>query len=501
MANQTLIRGAGILCHVSSLWGEYGIGSLGKEAYKFADFLYKSGVKYWQILPTVQTGYGDSPYQSVCASSGNPYFIDLEDLFARGLLTKDELDSAKCSCDKVDYCALYENRYALLKRAYSRFNLDDDDFKAFVQSGEYDDYALFMSLKERYGCSFAELPTAYKFRESLALDEFRQSVYESDYCFWLFLQYTFKNQWQKLKKYINNLGIKLIGDLPLYVAYDSADVWANPTLFKLDEDLKPTLVAGVPPDYFSATGQLWGNPVYDWQAIKDSDFEWWTNRIKKAQETYDVIRIDHFRGLDRYFAIEYGKETAEQGEWLDGPKEELFAKIYEKVGDVCIIAEDLGVLDDGVIALRDNLDLPGMNILLFAFDGDENNAYLPNNVVQNSVTYTGTHDNATALGFLNGLDKTQFKQFKSRLRKVLASQGVYYPMTDRKDVVQALIICALNTISNVAIVPVQDVLALDDDCRMNTPSTDKNNWQFRLKQMPTRQTKAILKQLIKNSNR
>lgn len=501
MANQTLNRGAGILCHVSSLWGEYGIGTLGKEAYKFADFLYRSGVKYWQILPTVQTGYGDSPYQSVCASSGNPYFIDLEDLFVRGLLTKDELDGAKCSCDKVDYCALYESRYALLKKAYSRFNIQDDDFKAFVESGEFDDYALFMSLKERYGCSFAELPTAYKYRERLALDEFRQSVYKSDYCFWLFLQYTFKNQWQKLKKYINGLGIKLIGDLPLYVAYDSADVWANPTLFKLDEDLNPTLVAGVPPDYFSATGQLWGNPIYDWQALKDSDFEWWINRVKKAQETYDVIRIDHFRGLDRYFAIEYGKTTAEHGEWQDGPKGELFAKIYEKVGDVCIIAEDLGVLDDGVIALRDNLDLPGMNILLFAFDGDENNAYLPHNVVQNSVTYTGTHDNATALGFLNGLDQTAFKQFKSRLRKALASQGVYYPLTDRADVVQGLIICALNTLSNVVILPIQDVLALDDDCRMNTPSTDKNNWQFRLKQAPTRQTKAILKQLIKNSNR
>lgn len=501
MKSKTLKRGAGILCHVSSLPNEYGIGSLGKEAYEFADFLYKSGVKYWQILPTVQTGFGDSPYQSVCSASGNPYFIDLENLYERGLLTKEELDGAKVDGGKVDYPALYESRYELLRKAFLRFDIEEENFKAFVESGEYDDYALFMSLKARYDSGFADFPTAYKYKESLAIEEFKSSVYKTEYCFWLFLQYTFKNQWDKLKKYVNSKGIMLIGDLPLYVAYDSSDVWANPQLFKLDEDLKPTLVAGVPPDYFSETGQLWGNPVYDWEAMQKDDYQWWVDRVKKASEVYDVIRIDHFRGLDRYFVIEYGKDTAKEGEWLDGPKQELFNAVYNALGEVSIIAEDLGVVDEGVIALRDGLNLPGMNILLFAFDGNENNSYLPQNVVQNSVTYTGTHDNATALGYLNSLDSTDFKNFKSQLRKALKYQGVYYPIVDRKDAVQALIICALQTVSNVAIIPIQDVLILDDDCRMNTPSTDRDNWQFRLEAMPTRQTKATLKQLIKKSER
>lgn len=501
MSNKKLSRGAGILCHVSSLPNEYGIGSLGKEAYEFADFLYKSGVKYWQILPTVQTGYGDSPYQSVCASSGNPYFIDLENLCERGLLTEEELLSAKVDGKKVDYSALYQTRYALLRKAYNRFDLQDEDFVKFVQSGEYDDYALFMSLKGRYNSSFANFPTAYKFKETLAVDEFRQSVYKTDYCFWLFLQYTFKYQWQKLKKYVNEKGIKLIGDVPLYVAYDSSDVWANPGLFKLDEDLNPTQVAGVPPDYFSATGQLWGNPVYDWDAMKKDGYKWWIDRLAKAQSVYDVIRIDHFRGLDRYYTIEYGKSTAEDGEWQEGPKGGFFNAVYSALGDVSIIAEDLGVLDDGVIALRDEFELPGMNILLFAFDGKEDNAYLPQNIVSNSVTYTGTHDNATALGYLNSLDGAQFREFKAMLRSTLAKQGVYYPLADRDDAVQGLIICALQTISDVAIIPIQDVLVLDDEARMNTPSTDKDNWQFRLSELPSRQVKATLKQLIKKSNR
>ena len=307
-------RGAGILCHISSLPGKYGIGTLGKEAYEFADFLKKCHVKYWQILPLVQTGFGDSPYQSVCCNSGNPYFIDLEALRDEGLLDDEELKSCEMPAGDVDYGALYQTRYSVLRLAYARFNIKDGDFRNFIESGEYGDYALFMSLKSRFGEAFCNFPDAYKYTEHLAIEDFRAANYKSDYCFWQFLQYTFKKQWQKLKAYVNSLGIKIIGDIPLYVAYDSSDVWGHPELFKLDGELKPTSVAGVPPDYFSKTGQLWGNPLYNWEVLAADGYGWWINRIKKALELYDVLRIDHFRGLDRYYSIPAGADTAEAGE-------------------------------------------------------------------------------------------------------------------------------------------------------------------------------------------
>ena len=278
-------RGAGVLCHISSLPGKYGIGTLGKEAYDFADFLKSARVKYWQILPLAQTGYGDSPYSSVCCNSGNPYFIDLEALRDEGLLDEDELASCEMPQGETDYGALYKTRYDVLRLAYARFNIKDEDFVNFVESGEYDDYAVFMSLKSRYSGSFSSFPDSYKYIENLAIKEFRETVYKSDYCFWIFLQYVFKKQWTKLKEYVNSLGIKIIGDLPLYVAYDSSDVWARPELFRLDEDLNPTEVAGVPPDYFSPTGQLWGNPVYNWDLMESENYDWWIKRIKKAMET------------------------------------------------------------------------------------------------------------------------------------------------------------------------------------------------------------------------
>ncbi|MBE7088153.1 MAG: 4-alpha-glucanotransferase [Clostridiales bacterium] len=499
--NENTTRAAGVLCHISSLPNEYGIGSLGKEAYAFVDILSKCKVKYWQILPLVQTGYGDSPYQSVCCNSGNPYFIDLEALYAEGLLTEEELSWAKEGEGNIDYANLYNKRYTTLKQAYSRFNLQNQDFLSFIESGDFEDYSLFMSLKSRYGGSFNNFPQAYKYKESFALSEFKNSVYKTDYCFWQFLQFVFKKQWQKLKAYANEKGIKIIGDIPLYVAYDSSDVWARPDLFDLDEDLNPVHVAGVPPDYFSETGQLWGNPLYKWDALKEEGYEWWINRVKHASTLYDVIRIDHFRGLDRYFSIDAKAETAVDGKWLDGPKMQLFDAIKNKLGTLDFIAEDLGVLDDGVIELREETGFPGMKILLFAFGSGDDNAYLPQNTEENSVTYTGTHDNDTALGYLKTLTDKQFDAFKKQLRSALKYEGVIYPVVSREDAARALMLCALANKSKLAIVPIQDVLLLDNEARVNTPSVSSGNWQFRLLEMPSRKDSAILRKYIQKFNR
>lgn len=494
-------RGLGVLCHISSLPNEYGIGSLGKEAYDFVDLLKKSKVKYWQILPLQQTGYGDSPYQSVCCTSGNPYFIDIEDLKKQGLLDDEEIESAKMPAGDIDYAELHERRYALLRRAYARFNIRSQDFVAFIESGEFEDYALFMSLKARYGGTFNHFPDAYKYKEHLAVYEFRNAVYRSEYCFWLFLQYQFKLQWGRLKAYANKNGIKIIGDIPLYVAYDSSDIWARSELFQLDEDLKPVKVAGVPPDYFSKHGQLWGNPLYNWDAMRAENYDWWIDRIAKAKEMYDVIRIDHFRGFDRYYAIPAGAHNAVSGEWENGPGEAFFNEVKKRLGNIEIIAEDLGILDDGVVALRDGCGFPGMNILMFAFDGGDDNSYLPDNIVENSVTYTGTHDNDTALGFVERMDGEQFKIFKKRLRDTVKRQGAYEPIVERADAARALCVSAAYAKSYLTVLPVQDILGLDNAARMNVPSTSVGNWRFRLTKMPNRKAVAELKKLIKDSGR
>ncbi len=499
--NSLFERGTGILCHISSLPNKYGIGTLGKEAYEFADYLKSAHVKYWQVLPLQQTGFGDSPYSSVCCNSGNPYFIDLVALKDEGLLDDEELASCEMPQGKVYYAALFDVRYKVLRLAYARFNIRDSEFLRFVESGEFDDYAVFMSLKARYSGSFDTFPDSYKYRENLAIKEFKENTYKSEYCFWLFLQFVFKKQWFKLKAYVNSLGIKIIGDLPLYVAYDSSDVWANPEFFKLDENLKPTEVAGVPPDYFSPTGQLWGNPIYNWELMESDNYSWWISRIKKASEMLDVIRLDHFRGLDRYYSIPATAETAETGEWKQGPALKLFMQIKRRLGNIPMIAEDLGVMDYSVEKLRQRTDLPGMKIILFAFDGKPSNPYLPRNIAENSVAYTGTHDNATCYGLLKRMTEEQFLVFKSRLRAELKLEDVHMPFKSREEAVLALCMCVLACKSDLAVLPIQDVLCLDDDARMNTPSTVEGNWQFRLSQMPTRQSAAILRKAIKEFNR
>ena len=494
-------RGAGVLCAISSLPNDYGIGSLGEEAYEFARILNRAGVKYWQILPTVHTGFCDSPYQSVSCYSGNPYFIDLKGLHREGLIDDEELQSARMPKGKINYAQLYEKRFALLRLAYARFNVKDKEFTAFVESKEYDDYALFMSLKDRFGGTFDAFPDSYKFREKIAILEFRRSVMKSDYLFWIFVQYIYLKQWKKLKEYVNGLGIKIIGDIPLYVAYDSADVWAHPKLFKLDRNLCPKLVAGVPPDYFSQKGQLWGNPIYDWEGMSADGFEWWIKRIARAKEQYDIIRIDHFRGFDRYYAIPADKDDALEGEWLPGPGVRLFYEVQHRLGEVNIIAEDLGERDAGVVRLIDKTGFPGMKVLQFAFNGDPANPHLPENFGENSVVYTGTHDNDTTMGYINSLDDEQFKFLKKQLRTSFKGEEVIHPFITREQAVWAMNICALASKAKIAVLPVQDIDCMGSESRMNTPSTAEGNWQFRMERFPSRRGIAILKRAIKHFDR
>ena len=490
-------RAAGVLCHISSLPGKYGIGSLGKEAYRFAKLLAKCGVTYWQILPLVQTGYGDSPYSSVSCSSGNPYFIDLDRLAAEGLLTAEELRAA-CHSGKVDYGALYNERYMTLRKAFSRFNFDGSEFRAFVKSGVAEDYALFMTAKQVYGENFLSWETPLKFRDADALEKLRTDFHE-EYLFWNFLQYKFRTQWFALKAYCNRLGLRIIGDIPLYVAADSADVWAHPELFKLDRDLRPVKVAGVPPDYFSKTGQLWGNPIYDWEAHKKEGFRWWTERLESAFLLYDVVRIDHFRGIDRYYEIPAFAETAIDGVWQKGPGEKLFAGLSNREN---IIAEDLGVMDEGVRRLRIKLGFPGMKVLLFAFDGNEENEFLPKNITEDSVTYTGTHDNDTVAGYIKSLSTEEFLIFRSRVATALAEEGIWVPLGDTvKGFPEALVRLALKCRSALAVIPVQDILGLDNSARMNLPGTSEGNWQFRLTGLPHGGPMTKFKRMIKKYKR
>ena len=485
-------RSAGVLLHISSLPGKYGIGSLGKEAYRFAKRLARAGVRYWQILPLVQTGYGDSPYQSVSCSSGNPYFIDLDLLEGQGLLTKKELKPLRRKGD-VDYGALYTERYQTLRTAYSRFFFDSAEFRAYVDEGTHEDYALFMTAKTVFGGSFCDWEEGIRRCEPQALEKLRTDYHE-EYLFWQFLQYEFDLQWKALKEYCNSLGIRIIGDIPLYVAYDSADVWAHPELFKLDGELKPAKVAGVPPDYFSETGQLWGNPVFDWTAHKKEDYRWWRARLAQALKTYDLVRIDHFRGLDRYYEIDAGEETAVNGAWQDGPKDELF----EGVDLSRIIAEDLGEMDDGVRSLIRRTGLPGMKVLLFAFDGDEDNAFLPHNIHENSVCYTGTHDNDTVAGYVKSLTAEEFLLLRSRVAKELDLVGMNIRIGQTPErFAKTLTEIAMASSAGLAVVPVQDLMGLDNTCRMNHPGTNGGNWCWRLKKLPSASVFGRLKHLIR----
>ncbi len=485
-------RAAGVLLHISSLPGREGIGTFGKEAYRFADFLHAAGAKYWQVLPLVQTGYGDSPYQSVYASSGNPYFIDLYTLAEEGLLKKSEAASV-CRRGKVDYGFLYTQKYAVLRRAFSRFDVHDPAFTAFAEKGEFEEYALYMAIKTASGDkSVDKWEKKYRDRDGQALAAFKEE-HKGEYLFWLFLQYEFDRQWQALKKYVNGLGIRIIGDIPLYVAADSADVWARPDLFKLKSGLRPKKVAGVPPDYFSATGQLWGNPVYDWKAHAAEGYAWWCERIRRAFTLYDVVRIDHFRGFDRYYEIDAGAETAVCGRWRKGPGYALFAAVKQKLGDPDFIAEDLGTLDAGVFRLMKKTGYPGMKVVQFAFDGNPENGYLPSLITENSVAYTGTHDNDTMVGFLEKAGEGGRRALFAALNEQCRALGVCRRGAGVYSAAAAAAELTLASKAKLAVLPMQDILLTGGDTRMNLPAEAAGNWCYRLGRLPSGRTAEKLR--------
>ena len=467
------MRTSGVLMPISSLPSPYGIGTMGKQAKKFVDFLDKAGQKYWQILPICPTSYGDSPYQSFSSFAGNPYFIDLEYLCKDKLLTKKECGSFDWGGSEkyIDYGIMYISRYKLLKKAYARFvkNIPDDYEQFCKTEAEWlDEYALFMALKDANdGVAWFEWDEDLKKRKPEAIEAAKKE-YADDIDFYKMLQYLFFKQWRQLKAYANSKNIEIIGDVPIYVAGDSADVWANPKQFYLDEDLNPIEVAGCPPDAFSADGQLWGNPLFRWDVMKKDGYAWWTKRISAMADLYDIIRIDHFRGFDSYYAIPAEDDTAKNGEWKEGPGMDLFKVLEKKLGKLPIIVEDLGFLTPSVIKLLKDSGFPGMKVVQFAFDSREDSDYLPHNYPKNCVVYTGTHDNDTVMGWMKTAPKSAVKFAKE-----------YLNLTKEEGYNWGMMRAAWSSVADMAIVPMQDILGLGSEARINTPSTIGENWKWR----------------------
>ena len=495
-------RASGVLMPIFSLPSSYGIGDFGKGAYEFVDFLKASGQKFWQILPLVQTGYGNSPYSSVSSTSFNPYFISVELLKKQKLLTEQELQTCLNQGTRVDYGFVYESRYALLRKAFARFDKTNKKFIEYVNSKQSLDYALFMTMRYAFNQTpFYTWNDEYKYRDKTALQEFEQA-HQEDVLFWQFVQFEGQRQWFNLKKYSNKKGINIIGDLPLYVALDSVDVWVNPDLYKLNEDFTPKKVAGVPPDYFCEDGQLWGNPVYDYNNHIKDGFLWWQNRIANALKIYDYVRIDHFRGLDRYYEISSDAQNARVGEWIDVP-EELFDSIHSAVDKTRIIAEDLGMIDDGVRELLQKVGYPGMKVLSFAFDGDPNNVYLPQNIEQNSICYTGTHDNDTLVGLISNVSQGEKANIENIVNNIINKMGLNITFTDDISLVKCIIEIGFNTKSKIFIIPMQDVLLQGSDFRINRPGVvSQENWNIRFNQNDfSKKTAKMLKAYCKSSKR
>mgnify|MGYP000534701076 CR=1 FL=1 len=470
-------RSSGVLLPVASLPSKYGIGCFDRCAYDFVDQLVKAGQSYWQILPMGPTGYGDSPYQAFSTFAGNPYFISPDDLVKKGYLTENDCIRAAegTSGKEVHYDVLFQKRLGLLRKAYANSSIEADvSYQAFVQENSewLADYALFMAIKDnKSGKSYLEWEDAIRLRSPEAMVSYRNRLLE-DVNFYQFVQYEFYTQWAALKKYANDKGISIIGDIPIYVALDSADTWAHPELFQFDENGLPTAVAGCPPDGFSQTGQLWGNPLYDWEYHKKTGYDWWIRRIEHCFRLYDVVRIDHFRGFDEYYAVPYGEKTAVHGKWMPGPGIELFRTLEEKIGRKRIIAEDLGFLTPSVIQLLKESGFPGMKVLQFAFDSREDSNYLPHTYTRNCVVYTGTHDNDTTKGWYHTAAGST-RQF--------AKEYMYKPRLDEDTLAGDFIAMAMGSAADLCIVPMQDYLGLGSDARINTPSTLGGNWEWRMK--------------------
>ncbi|MDE5859995.1 MAG: 4-alpha-glucanotransferase [Oscillospiraceae bacterium] len=474
-----MMHSSGILLHISSLAGKYGIGTLGAEARKFVDFLVKSGQEYWQILPVGPTGFGDSPYQSYSAYAGNPLLIDIDMLIDEGLVSDEDgdLKIIEKKHSFTDYAQLYSFKYIVLKKAFAKFMSEADerrisDFEDFCRRNSFwlDDYALFSSLKDNFkGVMWTEWEDDIRLRNPEAMKRYSEMLSHEVKCV-KFIQYKFFEQYHALKKYANSKGIKIYGDMPIYVSMDSSDIWANPELFMLDENRRPTKVAGCPPDCFAPTGQLWGNPLYDWDYMELTGYKWWISRVAYSCELFDLTRIDHFRGFESFYAIPYGNETAEIGEWLEGPSMKLFRAIRGELGNVNLVAEDLGFLTADVRKMLKESGFPGMNVLEFAFGG-ENSSYLPHNYLRNSVCYIGTHDNDTAMGWYENADKATRKNAKK-----------YMALTKKEGANWGMIRTVYASVSDLAVIQMQDFLGLGSEARMNIPSTiGGRNWLWRLK--------------------
>lgn len=472
----------GLLMPVSALPSKEGIGTLGESAYRFIDFLAESNAKIWQILPLVSINYGDSPYQSCCGTSFNYYNIDLFNLIDKGLLLKEEVYNCDLGLDirRVDYGKQFSNKVELLRIAFGRFDKQDKNFIAFVESKEYSDFSEYMTLKVAHGYkAWTDWEEKFHLYNKETVDKYINDNFD-EYLFWQFTQYLFLEQWKALTEYAHKKGILIMGDMPLYLAYDSVEVWKyGDVIFEMDENRKMSRVAGVPPDCFTADGQLWGNPLYNWKRMREDGYIWWNNRLEKSFKIFDILRIDHFRGFDRYYCVPIDAKTAQEGKWEDGPKEEFFnGKL-----DWNIVAEDLGVVDEGIIRLMKNVGYPGMKTLEFAFDGFPNNIHKPSNFDSNVVCYTGTHDNMPLRQYIEDLSEEQAYIFKSDVAEECKKAGIPFGLNSVEEICDTIIELAFSSVADTVIVPLNDLLAMGGESRINLPGTlSCNNWSFRYKE-------------------
>lgn len=470
------MRENGVLLPIFALPSEYGIGCFSKEAYAFVDTLKRAGQRWWQILPLGPTGYGDSPYQSFSTFAGNPYFINLEQLKESGLLTKEELESEDFGEEgnSIDYEKLYHARSRILFKAFKRFRpLADSDYAAFLKDNEFwlDDYCAYMAIKDKYdGKPWTKWDEPLRKREPGAMRKARLEL-EEEINFYRFQQFIFWRHWCWLHSYANANGIGIIGDIPIYVAFDSADTWANPDLFQFDEDMEPIAVAGCPPDGYAAKGQLWGNPLYRWDYHKSTGYAWWMKRISYCMRQYDMLRIDHFRGFESYYSVPYGDEDASGGHWEEGPGIDFFDTLKKEIGAARIIAEDLGFLTESVRDLVKQTGYPGMKVLEFAFDSSEASDYLPYHYDNNCVVYTGTHDNDTIQGWYRSLNEHD-RNFSIRYM----NNG----RTPVSEIHMDFVRLAMSSVADLCIIPIQDLMGLGHEARINEPSTLGGNWKWRL---------------------
>ena len=483
-------RSSGILMPLSSLPSPYGIGTLGKASFEFIDFLAKAGQAWWQILPVGPTSYGDSPYQSLSTYAGNPYLIDLDILKADGLLTAEEIESVYWgdTLERVDYGALYNGRFTLLKKAYERGrakNREDQDAFQSENSDWLPDYALFMALKRHFDMrSWTDWPDRdARLRKPEALKKYREELKE-DIELFTYIQFLFFKQWTKVRRYAHEKGVGIIGDIPIYVALDSVDVWASPENFMLDKDGYPEEVAGVPPDYFTAEGQLWGNPLYNYKAMKEDGFGWWIRRIGGASKIYDVIRIDHFRGFESFWAVPFGEKTAINGHWVKGPGMDLIGVLKERFPNISFIAEDLGYPSPEVVKLLEDSGFPGMKVLEFAFDSRDSSCYLPHAYTENCVCYAGTHDNDTLKGWLEILNTDDKKMAID-----------YLGLNSQEGYIWGLIRGGMGSVARLFVAQMQDYLELDNSARINTPGNPTGNWQWRM--LPNKATDELAEKIAR----